>query len=281
MAMREESLPVAGKHDLAARLIGCAGRANFETELAAALKRQLAIDAALLLIYEKDRSPRLLFHDWTTKRGVLGLQKYLGGPYLRDPFYGLAVEAPADGLYALSDVAPSNFTHTQYYREYYRDVGFGDEFNYLFRLGEDVTFAISLSRQAANGAFKAQEVAVLRDLEPLLRAAVTRHWSDLNPASDTPAKNPLAAALQHAMARFGSSILTERECEIARLILRGYSLKGAAEKLSISQTTVKLHRSNLYAKLDIASQAELFSLFIDAVSAAPNLYDDPLEHYLG
>ena len=49
--------------------------------------------------------------------------------------------------------------------------------------------------------------------------------------------------------RFGSSVLTERECEIARLILRGYSLKGAAEKLSISQTTVKLHRSNLYRKM--------------------------------
>ncbi|UDF32071.1 UNVERIFIED_ORG: helix-turn-helix transcriptional regulator (plasmid) [Roseateles sp. XES5] len=280
MAMRGETLPVAGKYDLAARLIGCAGRASFETELTTALKRELPIDAALLLIYQKDRSPRLLFHDWTTKRGILGLQKYLGGPYLRDPFYGIAVEEPVDGLYALSEIAPSNFTHTQYYREYYRDVGFGDEFNYLFRMDEHVTFAISLSRQAVNGPFEAGDIGVLQDLEPLLRSAVARHWSDLNPASDTPSANPLGPALQHAMSRFGTSVLTERECEIARLILRGYSLKGAAEQLSISETTVKLHRSNLYAKLDITSQTELFSLFIASVSAAPNLYDDPLEHYL-
>ena len=280
MAMTGEILPGAGKYDLAARLIGCAGRANFETELTAALKRQLAIDSALLLIYQKDRSPRLLFHDWTTKRGVRGLQKYLGGPYLRDPFYGVAVEERVDGLYALSEIAPSNFTHTQYYREYYGEVGFGDEINYLFKMDERVTFAISLSRQAINAPFDADDVGILRDLEPLLRSAAARHWSDLHPAGDAPSPNPLGAALQHAMARFGTSVLTERECEIASLILRGYSLKGAAEKLSISETTVKLHRSNLYAKLDIASQTELFSLFIESVSSAPNLYDDPLEHYL-
>ncbi|MGV1794904.1 response regulator transcription factor [Rhizobium sp. A37_96] len=280
MTTPSEAQPASGKYDLAARLIGCAGRANFEAELASALKQHLAIDASLLLIYHRDRSPRLLFHDWTTKRGVLGLQKYLGGPYLRDPFYGIAVEEPVNGLYALSEVAPSNFTHTQYYQEYYRDAGFGDEFNYLFRMDERVTFAISLSRQANNAPFDAHDEGILRELEPLLRSAVTRHWSDLNPAAGKRSANPLGVALQHAMMRFGSSILTERECEVARLILRGYSLKGAAEKLSISETTVKLHRSNLYAKLDITSQTELFSLFIESVSSAPNLYDDPLEHYL-
>lgn len=279
MTMPGGTRPAPGKHDLAARLIGCAGRTNFETELTAALKQYLDIDSSLLLVYHPNRSPRLLFHDWKTKRGMLGLQKYLGSSYLRDPFYGVALEEPVDGLYALSEVAPSNFRHTQYYHEYYRDAGFGDEFNYLFRMNGQLTFAISLSRQAVNAPFDANDEGILRDLEPLLRSAVARHWSDLNPAADTPSANPLGAALQHAIMRFGASILTERECEVARLILRGYSLKGAAEKLSISQPTVKLHRSNLYAKLDITSQTELFSLFIEAVSSAPNLYDDPLEHY--
>jgi DNA-binding CsgD family transcriptional regulator len=280
MPARSDASYMPRETDFAVRLIECAGRTNFESELASALKRYLAIDASLFLVYRKDTSPRLLFHDWKTKRGVLGVQKYLGGPYLRDPFYGLAVEEEADGLYRLQQVAPSNFASSQYYREYYRDSGLHDEFNYLFRVDERVTFAISLSRELANSPFDEHDAEILIGLEPLLRSAVARHWSDLNPTPRTPAANPLGAALQHAITRFGSSVLTERECEIARLILRGYSLKGAAEKLSISPTTVKLHRSNLYAKLDIESQTELFSMFIEAVSSAPNLYDDPLAHYL-
>jgi hypothetical protein len=44
---------------------------------------------------------------------------------------------------------------------------------------------------------------------------------------------------------------------------------------------VKTHRKHLYAKLDIAKQSELFSLFIDSVAQAQEgLSKDPLESYL-
>ena len=76
-------------------------------------------------------------------------------------------------------------------------------------------------------------------------------------------------------------MLTARECEVAQLILRGFSLKGAAVRLGISPATVKQHRRNLYAKLDIPSQTALFSLFIDAAALANNTSEDPLIAYLG
>ena len=59
------------------------------------------------------------------------------------------------------------------------------------------------------------------------------------------------------------------------------TLKSIAEKLFISEHTVSLHRKNLYAKLKLTSQAELFSLFIDSLSCFEGNADyDPLEKFL-
>lgn len=44
------------------------------------------------------------------------------------------------------------------------------------------------------------------------------------------------------------SELTAREVEILRLVLAGYTNKGIAEKLSISEKTVEFHLDNLYTK---------------------------------
>jgi DNA-binding CsgD family transcriptional regulator len=86
--------------------------------------------------------------------------------------------------------------------------------------------------------------------------------------------------LAQAVRNFGRSVLTSRECQVVQLILRGHSVKEAAIKLGIAPATVKLHRRNLYAKLDVTSQASLFSLFLDAVCSAENAFDDPLAGYL-
>ncbi|HEX6034090.1 MAG TPA: response regulator transcription factor [Anaerolineales bacterium] len=51
--------------------------------------------------------------------------------------------------------------------------------------------------------------------------------------------------------------LTFREIEVLRLIVRGYTNNQAAEKLHISVRTVEYHRSNLTAKLNMRSRAEL------------------------
>jgi DNA-binding NarL/FixJ family response regulator len=51
--------------------------------------------------------------------------------------------------------------------------------------------------------------------------------------------------------------LTFREIEVLRLIVRGYTNNQAAEKLHISVRTVEYHRSNLTAKLNLRSRAEL------------------------
>ncbi len=50
--------------------------------------------------------------------------------------------------------------------------------------------------------------------------------------------------------------LTERELEVLRMIVEGYSNQEIAEKLIITLGTVKAHVSNIYGKLDVRSRAQ-------------------------
>ncbi len=50
--------------------------------------------------------------------------------------------------------------------------------------------------------------------------------------------------------------LTERELEVLRMIIEGYSNQVIAEKLVITLGTVKAHVSNIYGKLEVRSRAQ-------------------------
>ena len=56
--------------------------------------------------------------------------------------------------------------------------------------------------------------------------------------------------------------LTEKENEVLTLILAGKSNKGIAAAMSISESTVKFHVSNIYSKYDVGSRAELISTLL-------------------
>jgi len=72
--------------------------------------------------------------------------------------------------------------------------------------------------------------------------------------------------LTECFENFGEHALTQREREITQLLLRGHSSKSIARELGIAPGTVMVHKRNLFAKLGITSQYELFSSFIDALS---------------
>ena len=80
-----------------------------------------------------------------------------------------------------------------------------------------------------------------------------------------PATSP-ATSIDGMLDRFGEASLSPREREVAQLILKGHSGTSIGAHLGISQTTVKSHRQNLYGKLGIASQFELFSQFLQSLS---------------
>jgi NarL family two-component system response regulator LiaR len=53
-----------------------------------------------------------------------------------------------------------------------------------------------------------------------------------------------------------SDILTERESEVLRLVALGMSNKDIAEKLFLSERTIKAHLTNIFNKLNVASRSE-------------------------
>ncbi|MEN3185983.1 MAG: response regulator transcription factor [Atribacterota bacterium] len=54
-----------------------------------------------------------------------------------------------------------------------------------------------------------------------------------------------------------SDLLSERELEIVRLVIRGMGNKEIAEKLFISESTVKNHLSRIFQKLGVKDRVEL------------------------
>jgi DNA-binding NarL/FixJ family response regulator len=73
-------------------------------------------------------------------------------------------------------------------------------------------------------------------------------------------RDTVTRALQSAVARGSggaAETLTPRELEIVRMVAQGLRNKAIAERLSISEGTVKVHLHNIYEKLGVDGRLEL------------------------
>ena len=108
----------------------------------------------------------------------------------------------------------------------------------------------------------------LRLIEPIVRAAMHGVWKAWAAQHSGQVRDlSMHQRLTQCFEQFGESSLTQREREITQLLLRGHSSKSVARELDIAPGTVMVHKRNLFSKLGITSQYELFSLFIDRLSA--------------
>jgi DNA-binding CsgD family transcriptional regulator len=57
--------------------------------------------------------------------------------------------------------------------------------------------------------------------------------------------------------------LTPQELQVARLVRQGLANRDVAAQLYISPRTVDFHLRNIFAKLGVASRAELIALPLD------------------
>ena len=99
------------------------------------------------------------------------------------------------------------------------------------------------------------ELDILRAIEPAIAASVRQHWSNLHGIGDQCSTSGQSGERRP----FGEEPLSAREREIVTMILQGHSTESIALHLDISPGTVKIHRKNIYRKLQISTQAELFS----------------------
>ena len=183
---------------------------------------------------------------------------YQEGPYLLDPFCQSAVRPVPPGLYRLKTLAPDRFYQGEYFRTYYKRTEIAEEIGYFAEMPGECHVVLSLMREKK--AFSRAEFQRLESVAPIVTALMRRQWSEL--AQEFTAR----AISQPEMTGEGLERLTPREREIVGFILKGYSAEATGQVLNIATGTVRIHRRNIYAKLGISSQRELFSRFMAAVS---------------
>mgnify|MGYP001821881879 CR=1 FL=1 len=65
------------------------------------------------------------------------------------------------------------------------------------------------------------------------------------------------------------------------LMLPGYGSDISSERVHIAVETVRRHRKSIYRKLDVSSQTDLFSLFLNSMSCLSEAGgNDPLSIYM-
>ena len=222
-----------------------------------------AFDGIVVFDYRRSEPPVDLYDNLHPTPREITVTAYQAGAYLLDPFFHAHLNGVESGLYRLRDLAPNRFLRSAYYKSYYQRIGLLDELGFFARLAEDRTIVVSIGRRQPDGPFRRAELAGFRAIEPVVRAAVIQHWgrtAAVSAAADG-RDGKQADGFDQSLAE-----LTEREREVANLILRGYSSEAIALTLDIRPGTVKVHRKHLYKKLQISSQAELFALFLESLS---------------
>jgi DNA-binding CsgD family transcriptional regulator len=238
----------------------------------------------LMVLLETPSGPVLLFEHIFGQYTHEELTKpYLDGAYLIDPFYLYAENRKEkEGMYHIIDVTPDGFYLSDFYKSYYADCGLLDELQYWQKVGDGLKVTVNISRTKEARFFTPEDIKKFKDLQPIVQAVVNSFWLANPNVTSTKDENrtdrvTMRERLNAALDNFGRSLLTDRECEVVRTILGGYTTKAAAQKLGISAETVHMHKKNIYTKLDISSQSEVFTLFLDAVAESNGALDcDPL-----
>ncbi len=250
-----------GMHAGLGRTLSQIGTERFWKQLVLLLHQCLPFDNALAIFYPLDGLPQALEeYDAQPSSKPASMLVYLNGLYVLDPFFQACREGYASGVYRLEEVAPDHFRQSEYFLNYFQDNVLEDEVQLILQLPGAGTLSLSLGMQRR---FSAEETGLMTTLAAWVLPLMQQHWQQST--QRVPAAQAMASQIRDALSHFGCGVLSDRELEVARLVLRGFSSKATAERLNISPDTVKVHRRHLYAKLDISSQPELFSLFIQSL----------------
>jgi DNA-binding CsgD family transcriptional regulator len=252
------------------RLITALGTSQFPVELVAALKAIVDFDYSVMFAYCGDARPIDLYDDFPASKRRVMVHAYQDGPYLLDPLFLACSRQVEPDLYRLKDLAPDRFYQGEYFRSYYVQTGLSEEIGFIAVLPGWVMAVISLMRSNNNPVFSAREFSQLRQVHPVVSAAAARHWHDLHRSfakAEEPRPSIIQRNIDYAFRNFGKSVLTPRERDVVEYVLKGHSSEAIGKILGISAGTVRIHRKNIYIKLGINSQGELFSQFIEALTS--------------
>lgn len=240
------------------------GTADFFDAFRNLFRSMLSFDTFLLIRFDPGKVPSLL-NSWFAPRHLLdvAMSEYIHTTYPFDPFYQFDDLPEGGGLYRLFDIAPDRFRSSEYFLEYYSKTGLCDEIGLLAPLRNGARAHVSMSRSMEMGPYKQRDVRFLTHHAPLLLELLSQHVCTVtsqNSQAQSAVSPSLDALIRSHAGKTLSTHLTKREAQIAALVLQGHSNRSAALLLDISRETCKVHRRNLYRKMAISSQRDLFGL---------------------
>ncbi len=252
-------------HARVAALVAASDSKAIAEQLVALICATVSNNGTSILAFHKDASPEVLAHSLAPSRKRHYLDRYLAGPYLLDPLYQMALSDNKPTMCRFRDTHPDRFRSSEYYKKYVERTHLADEMDFLLPVSAASSLVIVCGRVEKR--FTRAELNRLRNIEPIVLAAMGRVWDTRSHAPDDRDRS-MHQRLTECFESFGRSELTQRERQITQLLLRGHSSKSIARELGIAPGTVMVHKRNLFSKLGITSQYELFSSFIDALSAS-------------
>lgn len=259
MAIKFDSLEW---HAAIAAVISAADSTSLADALVHAIGVVVDHEGTCLIAFHRDTSPEVLHHTLEPAGRKHYLDRYLAGPYLLDPLYQLALRAEKPTLCRFRDELPDRFRSSEYYRQYCERTHLLDEMDFLAEVSPTATLVLVIGRRTRR--FTRAELQRLQLIEPTVQACMLRVWQRQDGSRSRMSESDgVHRRLTECFERFGESKLTDRERQISQLLLRGHSSKSVARELNIAPGTVMVHKRNLFNKLEISSQYELFSLFID------------------
>lgn len=256
-------------NDSLAATVAAIGTKDFAPALIDALKHVAPFNYSVIFAYRHSARPIDLFDTFPAVKRRVFVDDYQAGPYLLDPLFIAKPETWGPGPHRVADLAPDRFPQSEYFRSYYVQTGLSEEIAFFVPIKAGTRIVISLMRDAGRlQAFATRERKRLQSIAPLVVAAATHHWKDIESRflGPDPKVDATERLLVSAFHRFGDGRLTQRESEIAELVLKGNSSEAIGKILGIATGTVRIHRKNIYMKLDIGSQGELFSRFVASIS---------------
>jgi len=257
-------------NDSLAITIGAIGTTDFAPALIEALTHVAPFNYSVIFAYCSSARPLDLFDTFPPAKRRVFVDDYQAGPYLLDPLFIARPEAWGPGPHRVADLAPDRFLQSQYFRSYYVQTGLSEEIAFFAPINRETRVVISLMRDAARlPPFAARERKRLSSVAPLIAAASVQNWKDVESRFSGRARGrkieETERMLASAFRRFGEGRLTAREAEIVELVLKGNSSEAIGKRLGIATGTVRIHRKNIYMKLGISSQGELFSRFVASI----------------
>ncbi|MBN8630238.1 MAG: helix-turn-helix transcriptional regulator [Rhodobacterales bacterium] len=260
----------AGPLERTGALIAGIGTETFPAALTSYLQGVAPYTYTVIFGYCGAARPLDLHDDFPATKRQVFVSDYQAGPYLLDPFYLAAIRPVPAGLYRIRDLAPDRFYQGEYFRNYYIQTGLAEEIGFFVDVAGGAMVVLSLMRDEKP--FSQREFRAIAEVRPVVEACLRRHWADLAERFDLTAQARQGPSMETEIERsfhsFGEGTLTARERQIVEHTLKGHSAEAVGRLLGISSGTVRIHRRNIYAKLRIGSQGELFSRFIQTLGRA-------------